>query len=37
MFLLKIRAEWRMNVESNCTCQWHLRSKIGAWQSFSHL
>jgi len=22
----------RMNVESNDTCQWHLRSKIGVWQ-----
>ena len=27
-----VRVERRMNVASNDTCQWHLRSKIGVWQ-----
>jgi len=26
------KVKLRMNVESNDTCQWHHRSKIGVWQ-----
>jgi len=30
-----VRAKRRTNAESNDTCQWHLRSKIGVWHRSS--
>jgi len=40
-FLLKcqgsIRVRRRMNVGSNDTCPWHLRSKIGVWHTLGVL